>query len=633
MELNTRAKQILELAKKYSNEVGINTVGSEYLVLAMYETEDSLCHFLLNEYEVTKEEIIEKTKDIFILRKKDGQYNKSLEEILNRANELAYDRIISEEHLFMATLQVKNTIAISILESLGLSIEDLIDDVKEIYDFSSSSSDELPYVKNITKKAKNNELPMFVERSNYLKKLDIILHRRYKSNPILVGNAGVGKTALVEGYAKLLVDRKSDYSILSLNLTAMLAGTRYRGDFEERFDKFMKEIASKPNVIIFIDEIHTIMGAATTDGNLDVSNMLKPHLARDDIRLIGATTLEEYHKTIEKDKALSRRFQPIFVGEPSKEETKKILNGIRYEYEKFHNVSISDEVIDYLLIQADNKISRRYRPDKCIDLLDDALSICSINNILEAKNEHIDLAIENIYGGMNYEYIPKNSCLEKYKWLYKANLLDNKPLIKLCYCGNSDGLSELILDVVGLFNIGYEAVLEIDLSSYKDGVMLSSLIGAPPGYVGYDDEGILSRHLLEYPMSVIAFKGLSKASALVKSFVYNILKRGSFTDQRGRAIDFSSSIVIVDGIENKNEIGFIGNKISNSELFDEVIENVSYIKTFNDKYEKSLKNLAYEVSFDFDINYENKKNVDDYLYKILKNEKPGKFVVHKNEIN
>lgn len=632
MELNTRAKQILELSKKYSNDAGISTVGSEYLILAMYETEDSLCHFLLNEYEVTKEEIIEKTNDIFILRKKEGEYNKSLEEILNKANELAYDKIISEEHLFMATLQVKNTIAVAILESLGLSISDLIDDVKEIYDFSSGTSSELPYIKNITKKAKNNELPTFVDRSNYLKKLDIVLHRRFKSNPILVGNAGVGKTALVEGYAKMLLERKSEYTILSLSLTAMLAGTRYRGDFEERFDKFMKEIACKPKVIIFIDEIHTIIGAATTDGNLDVSNMLKPYLARDDIKLIGATTLDEYHKTIEKDKALSRRFQPIFVSEPSLEETKKILQGIKHDYEEFHKVKISDDALDYLLVQSDKKISGKYRPDKCIDLLDDTLSICAINNVSNVTDEYINLAISNSYGGMNYEYIPKNTSLDKYKWLYKADLLDNKPLIKISYNGNIEALNELILDVAALFNIGLEAVLEIDLSSYKDSVMLSSLIGAPPGYVGYDDEGILSKHIIQYPMSILVFKELSKASGAVKAFVYNILKRGKFTDQRGRTIDLGCSVVIVEGIEEKNGIGFIGGKIKESGLFDEVINNDSCISNLNDKYEKSLRALSYEVSFDFDINYDNRKNVNDYLYNLLKDEKPGKYVVHENEV-
>ena len=230
MELNTRAKGILDLARKYSNEHNISTLGTEFLILAMYETEDSLCHFLLGEYEVTHDEVIDKTNEIFVLRKKDGEYNKALEQILNQAELLAKDRFISEEHLFMAILQSKNTIAISILQSLGLEIEELIEDVNEIYDFSTNSTDELSFISNITKKAKNGELAHFIERRNYLNKMDIILNRRFKNNPLLIGNAGVGKTALVEGYALRLIENKKDLTILSLNLTSMLAGTRYRGD-------------------------------------------------------------------------------------------------------------------------------------------------------------------------------------------------------------------------------------------------------------------------------------------------------------------------------------------------------------------------------------------------------------------
>lgn len=328
-ELNARAKQVFDLMKKYSLQNNIKTMGSEFLILAMYETEDSLCHFLLDEYDVTREEIEEKTKNVFILRKDLGEFNASLEAILHQAKLLAGDHLISEEHLFMAVLMNKNTIACSILEALELNIDELIADVKDIYDFDHQDTNEISFVRNITKEAKNEELDTFVDRSEYLKRLDVILHRKYKNNPLLIGNAGVGKTAIVEGYAQKLVKEKSEVSILALNLTSMLAGTRYRGDFEERFDKFIKEIGSKKNVIIFIDEIHTIIGAATTDGNLDVANMLKPLLARNGIKLIGATTLEEYHKTIEKDKALARRFQTVFVSEPTLSETEDILFGLR----------------------------------------------------------------------------------------------------------------------------------------------------------------------------------------------------------------------------------------------------------------------------------------------------------------
>ncbi|MDE6584871.1 MAG: AAA family ATPase, partial [Anaeroplasmataceae bacterium] len=574
-ELNTRAKQVFDLMRKYSLQNNIKTMGSEYLILAMYETEDSLCHFLLEEYDVSREEIEAKTKDVFILRKDIGEYNSSLESILHQAKLLAGDSSISEEHLFMAVLMNKNTIACSILEALDLNIDELIEDVKDIYDFDHHDTNEISFVRNITKEAKNKELDTFVDRSDYLKRLDVILHRKYKNNPLLIGNAGVGKTAIVEGYAKKLAEEKSDISVLALNLTSMLAGTRYRGDFEERFDKFIREIASRKNVIIFIDEIHTIIGAATTDGNLDVANMLKPLLARNGIKLIGATTLEEYHKSIEKDKALARRFQTVFISEPTLEETKEILYGLRPDYEKFHNVKISDSVLDYLITESDRCILQKFRPDKCIDVLDDMLSFAHILNKKDVTIEDVDQTIHTYLGNkigkdtyqLNYE------CLDKYRWLYLNHLLDEKPLLKLRYQGNKEGLELLVSDCKEIFNIGHEAVLNIDLSGYKDSFMLTSLIGAPPGYVGYEDEGVLSKHILAYPSSILVLKEFNQASGNIQAFIMNFIKTGFFTDQKSRMISLNHVIVIVEGIEEKISIGFQQKHAEKDHTFDEIITN------------------------------------------------------------
>ncbi|MDE6241313.1 MAG: AAA family ATPase [Anaeroplasmataceae bacterium] len=634
-ELNTRAKQVFNLMKKYSLQNNIKTMGSEFLILAMYETEDSLCHFLLDEYEVTKEEIEEKTKDIFILRKDLGEYNASLEAILHQAKLLAGEGSISEEHLFMAVLMNKNTIACSILEALDLSIEELIEDVKDIYDFDHNDSNEVSFVRNITKEAKNDELDTFIDRSEYLKRLDVILHRKYKNNPLLIGNAGVGKTALVEGYAKKLVQEKSDVSVLALNLTSMLAGTRYRGDFEERFDKFIKDIASKKNVIIFIDEIHTIIGAATTDGNLDVANMLKPLLARNGIKLIGATTLEEYHKTIEKDKALARRFQTVFVSEPTLEETKDILYGLRPDYEKYHDVRISDTVLDYLLTESNRCIIHKFRPDKCIDVLDDMLSLAHILNKDEVTTDDVDQTIHTYLGNKQAtdSYALSYDVLEKYRWLYLNHLLDEKPLLKLKYQGSKDGLEALITDCKQIFNIGHEAVLSIDLSGYKDSFMLTSLIGAPPGYIGYEDEGILSKHILAYPSSILVFKNFSQASGNVSSFISNFIKSGFFTDQKSRFIQLNNVIVIVEGISEKKSMGFNEKVIEEDSIFDEYITNDHLVlSNLNAVYEKALSRLNYEISFDFDIDSSNKKKVNRYLYEFTKKNKKGTYQIHKEDI-
>lgn len=557
-ELNARAKQVLDLMKKYSSRYHIKTIGSEFLILSMYETEDSLCHFLLDEYDVTKEEIEKITQDLFILRKENGEFNGSMQTILHQAQLLAGEGKISEEHLFMAVLTSRNTIACAILEALDLNIDELIEDVKEIYDFSQSPTEELSYVRNISKLAKNKELATFVKRDEYLNRLDVILHRKYKNNPLLIGNAGVGKTAIVEGYAQKLADEKSDWSILSLNLTAMLAGTRYRGDFEERFDRFVKEIASKKNVIIFIDEIHTIMGAATTEGNLDVANMLKPFLARSGIKLIGATTLEEYHKTIAKDKALSRRFQSLFISEPSLEETKKIVTGIRRDYEDFHQVSISDEVLDYLVLESDRQINRKFRPDKCIDILDDLLASARIAKKKTVDMEDVDQAIHSYLGNKTDRLSAALSypVLEKYQWLFENHLLEERPLLKIHYEGNKKGLLNVIEDCMQIFNIGPECLLNLDLQGYKDSFMLSSLVGAPPGYVGYEDEGMLSKHILSYPFSVLVFKNFKFASPNIQSFLLNLISCGFFTDQKGRSISLENVIIIWKGWRKKRSSGF-----------------------------------------------------------------------------
>ncbi len=543
--------------------------------------------------------------------------------------------MISEEHLFMAVLMNKNTIACSILEALELNIDELIADVKDIYDFDHQDTNEISFVRNITKEAKNEELDTFVDRSEYLKRLDVILHRKYKNNPLLIGNAGVGKTAIVEGYAQKLVKEKSEVSILALNLTSMLAGTRYRGDFEERFDKFIKEIGSKKNVIIFIDEIHTIIGAATTDGNLDVANMLKPLLARNGIKLIGATTLEEYHKTIEKDKALARRFQTVFVSEPTLSETEDILFGLRPNYEKFHNVHLNDEVLKYLITESDRSILNKFRPDKCIDILDDMLSSASIAHKTEVTKDDVDVSIQTYLGNkiLKDTYTLHYPSLEKYKWLYFNHLLDEQPLLKLKYHGISEGLEDLVTDCREIFNIGHEAVLSLDLSGYKDSFMLTSLIGAPPGYIGYEDEGILSKHILAYPSSILVLKNFHEASGNVSSFLLNCIRNGYYTDQKSRLIQLKHVIVIVEGIQEKKLIGFSEKLLEEDALFDEVISseknttaNLNYI------YEKALSRLNYEISFDFDINSSNKRKVNKYLYEFTKANDKGKYEIHKEDI-
>ncbi len=627
-ELSHRAAKIIERTKQLSKENDIATTGSEYLLLAMYEVEDSLCHFLFDEYDVTKEELEEKTNQVISLRYKTTEFNQTLETLFKEAKILASDNKISDEHLFMAILLNPTIIASKILISLGLDIEDLITDVKEIYDFKKEPS-YMEYAKNLTELAKRNELAVFVKRDYYLERINVILHRKYKNNPLLIGNAGVGKTALIEGYTMKLLEEKSDLEVISLNLTSMLAGTKYRGDFEQRFDTFIKSITGKKNIILFIDEIHTIMGAGTTEGNLDVANMLKPFLARADIKLIGATTIEEYHKTIEKDKALSRRFQTVFIKEPTIDETIHILNGIKNSYSEFHNVNISDEDLVYLIEESNRRIQKRSRPDKCIDILDDVMAKNSISKAKTITKEDIDNAIFNSIGVVkNALNTPlKYEFLNKYFWLYDSNLISNNILLKVKYKGNETGLNDFLDEVKMSFGISDEMILDIDFTSYKDQFMLTSLIGSPPGYVGHEDSGILAKHINSYPLSVIVLEHFEQAHLSISSFIKRMIKKGNFYDQQGRFISCKNTIFVFWDNRIQKNLGFSKtSKDNDDEFYDEVIDNQEN-KTINleNLYKKSLEKYAIEASFEFEINSDNKKDVDNYLYKFIKTSKSGKY--------
>lgn len=624
-EFSKKAEEILNNAKKLSNDAGIYSCGSEFLIQAMYDVEDSLCHFILEEYDVKKEEVIEASSNLYIIRKNKNEYNKTMDTIIHQAKLLAGNKAIDDEHLFMAILMNPSSIACSILVDLGLDIESLILDVKEIYEFNKS--EELAYVKNISNMAKKCELMPFIGRSELLFRMDLILNRKTKSNPLLIGNAGVGKTALVEGYANLLAKRNSPMEVISLNLTSMLAGTKYRGDFEQRFDEFSKTILTKKNVILFIDEIHTIMGAGTTDGNLDIANMLKPYLARSDIKIIGATTLEEYHKSMSKDKALCRRFQPIYVLEPSLEETKTIVFGIRDNYSNFHNVKISDEYLDYLICESNRRIPSRNRPDKCIDILDDTLTYAKINKEDVNKNT-IDKTIDRFIGCNEVKaYNPHYKCLEKYVFLASNNLMCSNTLLKIKYNGSKEKRNILIADCINLFKASDEMVLKLDFREFSDTISMTSLIGAPPGYVGYDDDGILTKHLAKYQIPIICIDNYEKGSKRAQGIIRQLMETGEIYDAKGNIIKGSNAIFIVSEIKKNNNVGFMNNEITyNDEIYDEVInEENDIVLDYTKLYKKQLAAYNIEIADELLINKNNKRKIDEKIFEYVKQ---GDFSKH-----
>ncbi len=524
-----KAKQIIADATRYSAEKELKCVGTEGFLLALFNSKDSICRYLLEEYDVTSEEIYDILDSLVIIRQNNSKYTKKLESVFKTANTIATEQgseDILEEHLFFSLLLTKDTVFLNQLDYLGIDLKDILEDLKEVFNLSD---DEIEYTTNLTKKAKNKEFDKFIGREEYLERMRIIISRKNKNNPLLVGNAGVGKTALVEGLASFYAKQNVDYEILSLNLSSLLSNTKYRGDFEARIDALTKEIMNKPNLILFIDEIHTIMGAGSSEGALDAANILKPFLARNSFKVIGATTIEEYRKTILSDKALSRRFQTIFVAEPSLVEMKNILFGIKSDYETYHNVKVPAHVIHYIIEQANKKIINRKFTDKCIYVLVEEIIIYKMKNLKIINNHIIDEAVRQIIGlkssNIKNDYFYSELCP---LYLEYSLGIDHSILADISFSYDDYNLEEVKKELKIGLGITDEMFLDLDLSTYKEAHSISSLIGSPKGYVGYEEGGILSEHIGSYPLSVVILSNVNDASKDIIKLLKTIEQTGSF---------------------------------------------------------------------------------------------------------
>lgn len=394
---NEEAQEILTKAKLEMLELKHPYVGTEHLVLAILHSKNELTERLSNynlTYQKFKKEILNvigkgsKKSEFFL-------YTPLLKKVIENAIMDSKDNnngIVTINHLFAGLLDVGEGIAIRIFMSMNLDLDNIYDEFAEkIYNTSNKKEHVLLIEElgvNLTTKANNNEIDPVIGREKEIKKIEEILCRRTKNNPLLLGEPGVGKTAIIEGLALYISEGKvppklQNKQIISLDMASAVAGTKYRGEFEERMKKLIAEIENNDNIILFIDEIHTLIGAGGAEGAIDASNILKPALARGKIKCIGATTIDEYKKHFEKDKALDRRFQIINIEEPSIEETKNILNKLKPLYEEYHHVIISDDIIDKIITLSDKYIYNRFRPDKQIDILDE---VCSKVNIKDNEN-------------------------------------------------------------------------------------------------------------------------------------------------------------------------------------------------------------------------------------------------------
>ena len=556
---STSALEMIDKALRIAKSLGKKLVGTEHLLLAMYQVEESICHFLLEEKNITYEKLLEVVNGLVILRKnesKEDTYSKKFQEVILYAQRLSEDlesEYVYDEHIFYVMLKEYDTVAYVVLEKLGLDIEELKRDIEEIFSFDEAKEKEnipYPFLINLSTSQK---IHPFVLRNNYIEKIKYILSKKQKNNPLLIGNAGVGKTAIVEGLSEIL----KDVSIYQLDLGSIVAGTKYRGELEEKLTKAMEYIKRK-KAILFIDEIHNIVGAGSNDGSLDIANILKPYLSRSDIKLIGATTLDEYYRHIDKDKALSRRFQNVFIDEPTEKETYVILKEIKASYEEYHNVKYSDQILQEIIEKSKLYLVRRSFPDKAIDVMDEIGTRKKSSN--KSFSKLIDETIEDLTGikNLTLERLKKvelnyPSLKPKYlQFIKKKEFEVNTNNLAFAMVNSDFNVEYLIEDLYKLFAFKKEMYLEIDLENYIDYASINNLIGSTKGYVGYEQGGILSEHILKYPLSLVYFKNIKSAHPSINQFIKSLLKKNHFLDNKGRTIYLTNTIFLLDTDKIKN---------------------------------------------------------------------------------
>lgn len=652
--LTDNALASLKQAEFLAHNLGDSYVGTFHLFFGILSQESSLGYKVLEKAGIN----FEKVKNKLSEKKKIQQVSnvKGLSETAKLTLKMAYEisqdygqNFCGTEHIVYSLLTQKNSNAVVLLKDFNVDTDAILQELNDLfarqqnsksYNYMNQSGRKFNYKKSIletygtdlTKLAKNHKLDPVIGRDVQIHRLITILNRRTKNNPVLIGEPGVGKTAIVEGLAQKIINEDVpesllDHRIIILDLAGMIAGTKYRGEFEDRLKKVMSDLGKDHKTIIFIDEIHLIVGAGAAEGAMDAGNILKPALARGDIRLIGATTTAEYTKYIEKDSALERRFQPIQVPETNEMETIAILKGLRKYYESFHGVIIKDDVIELAAQLAKRYIHDRFMPDKAIDLIDEAsahLKIIALRTDPYVRNlqKEIDLLtnrIEEAVESENYElaakYKTKLSRIEKdltdyqSKKKIKKNLTltkedlndviarmtgipvskiisseasyllnlektlskkvigqqeavkvvsqsirrsrsgiasENHPIGSFVFLGPSGvGKTELARVLAREFYGNSSSLIKIDMSEFSESYSLSRLLGAPAGYIGYDQEGQLTDKIRRQPYSLVLFDEIEKAHPDIFNILLQILEDGYLSDSKGRKIDFTNTVIIM----------------------------------------------------------------------------------------
>lgn len=682
-KFSPKVKKIIQLSREEAIRLGHDYIGTEHLLLGMIHDKDSLAIKVLESLDLDMEELKYKVEESASTSKRDETsynvgnipLNKQAEKVLKVTfleAKVYRNEEIKPEHLMLSILKHKDNLASKVMDNFEIDYEaykteleyvkqELDQGFSDFYSQAPQDSDLPPednptggdyasprkgqsksrtpvldnFGRDVTRLAEEGKLDPIIGREKEIERVSQILSRRKKNNPILIGEPGVGKTAIVEGLALRINQKKVSRTlfnkrIVMLDLAALVAGTKYRGQFEERMKAIMNELEKATDVILFIDEIHTIVGAGGATGSLDASNIFKPALARGELQCIGASTLDEYRQHIEKDGALDRRFQKVLVEPPSSEEAIHILHNIKNKYEDFHNVSYSDDAIDACVKLSDRYISDRFLPDKAIDVLDEVGARTHLKNIhvppyieeLEKQLEEIKEDKNKAVKNQQYEEaadlrdneskllrrldqakeeweeesktkrypvgeeeiaevvsmmtgIPVNRVAqsESNKLVHMARDLEqmiigqdeaivkvsraiqrnrvglkdpNKPIGSFIFLGPTGvGKTELAKALARYMFDSDDALIRIDMSEYMEKFSISRLIGAPPGYVGYEEGGQLTEKVRRKPYSVILLDEIEKAHPDVYNILLQVLDDGQLTDGLGRKIDFKNTLIIM----------------------------------------------------------------------------------------
>ena len=681
-----RARKIIALAQKEAERFRHDYIGTEHLLLGLVKEGSGVAVTALNNLSVDVEKVRREVEKLVTGIEKGTvagplpftpQAKRVLELASEEARALGHP-YIGTEHVLLGLLSEQDSVAAQVLINLDLKLEDVRSEILELLGAGEVSSTAKPsapeksetttvrkpgkkeesatpaldaFGRDLTAAAEAGELDPVIGRTTEIERLWQILCRRTKNNPVLLGEPGVGKTAIIEGLAQSIVkhevpDILANKRVISLDLASMVAGTKYRGQFEERIKAVMKEVKAQKNIILFIDELHTLVGAGGAEGAIDASNVLKPALSRGELQCVGATTLDEFRKYIEKDGALERRFQSIIVNPPLIEDAVKILLGVRDKYESHHRVKITDEAITAAVKLSDRYISGRHLPDKAIDVIDEAgaklrlrtASKAPMYKELEAQIKTFDKQKSEAVLNQDYEKAAdfRDQAEKKKKELADLKKKHLEQAKELCGTVDEPLIGEIIASMtgiplkrldqgeakrlleleghlhqrvvsqhdaihaiakairrsrsglkdpkrpVGCFLLvgptgvgktllckalaefmfgGEEALISIDMSEYGEKHNASRLVGAPPGYVGYEEGGQLTEKVRRRPYSVVLFDEIEKAHGDVYNMLLQIMEEGRLTDSFGRVVDFRNTVIVMTsnvGASAANESGSLG---------------------------------------------------------------------------